>query len=288
MYIVFDIGGTQMRLAGSEDGETLMESVSIATPPDPADAIEQFAELAADVAGGNTLAAVAGGVAGPLNKDRSRLIQSPHLSDWVGFPLKETLRKQCGIKDVYLENDTALVGLGESVVGGGEGFEIVAYITVSTGVGGVRVVNDAIDATSIGFEPGHQIINIHDFNDIDDIKEFKEGNIPGHLEYYVSGTSMERRYDTHPKNIEDPEKWRALEHQLVVGLNNIAVMWSPDAIVLGGSMIVKKTGIDLNRVREQLDDMLSIFPKSPGIKKAELGDTGGLHGALAYIRQRTV
>ena len=39
----------------------------------------------------------------------------------------------------------------------GEGLEIVAYHSVSTGVGGVKIEDGEISHSSIGFEPGHQI-----------------------------------------------------------------------------------------------------------------------------------
>jgi glucokinase len=50
-------------------------------------------------------------------------------------------------------------GLGEAVFGAGKGREIVVYMTISTGVGGARIVGGKIDASAMGFEPGHQIID---------------------------------------------------------------------------------------------------------------------------------
>ena len=63
------------------------------------------------------------------------------------------------LTDGYLANDSDLDGLGEATVGAGKGFNIVAYITVSTGIGGVRIVGGKIDVSTYGFEPGHQIID---------------------------------------------------------------------------------------------------------------------------------
>lgn len=273
-----------MRIAASEDGETLGETVSISTPQTPQSAIEQFAAIVNDLTGKKDVQKVVGGVAGPLNEERTTLIQSPHLPEWVGFPIKETLEDECRA-GVFLQNDTSLVGLGEAVVGAGRDDAIVAYITVSTGVGGVRIVNGELEAARFSFEPGHQIININDFDEVDQASAPHEGDVPGHLEYYISGTNMERRYGEHPRDIEDPEKWLPLEHALVVGLNNVAVFWSPDSIVLGGAMIVKKTGIRIDRVQESLNEILTIYPEAPTVKKATLGDKGGLFGSLEYLKQ---
>ena len=59
-----------------------------------------------------------------------------------------------------IANDTAVVGLGEAHRGAGIGYNIVTYITVSTGVGGTRIVDGRIDRRIYGFEPGHQTIDI--------------------------------------------------------------------------------------------------------------------------------
>jgi hypothetical protein len=39
-------------------------------------------------------------------------------------------------------------------------------------------------------------------------------------------------------------------------------------------------------VKKYLNDILLIFPEYPEIKKAELGDVGGIHGALALLKSR--
>jgi len=77
---------------------------------------------------------------------------------------------------VFIENDASIVGLGEAVSGAGMGEEIVVYITVSTGVGGTRIVSGEIDEHAYGFEPGHELINMQDS-----------------LEDLVSGTAVEER-----------------------------------------------------------------------------------------------
>jgi predicted NBD/HSP70 family sugar kinase len=72
---------------------------------------------------------------------------------------KSDLAEKFGSAEIAVENDAAIVGLGEANWGAGRGFEIVAYITVSTGVGGAKIVNGKIDEHAVGFEPGKQIIS---------------------------------------------------------------------------------------------------------------------------------
>lgn len=267
-----------MRLAVSPDGKRFDEPKIVSTPKDFDEGVSLFAKLAQELSGGSKINAVAGGIAGPLDKERTMLVNSPNISGWVKKPLRKELAKVINAP-VYLENDAALVGLGEAVTGAGKGYGIVAYITVSTGVGGARIVEGNIDKNSMGFEPGHQIIDVTG-------SLCPSCRIPGHLEGSISGRALEERYNKKPFEITDSQIWEEEARILAHGLNNTIVHWSPDIVVLGGSMMVKEPGISIGRVRFHLKEILKIFPAPPRVEKAVLGDTGGLHGALALIRQK--
>lgn len=278
MYILFDIGGTNMRLAGSRDGVTFGEPVRLQTPADDFDAgVRLFIETAREIARGERIEAVVGGIAGPLNSEKSELARAPHLSGWAGKPLKEEFERKLETR-VVIENDAGVVGLGEATAGAGKGYGIVAYITVSTGVGGTRIVDGRIDRGRSGFEPGHQII------DLSGALACEGCDGRGHLEGYISGSAFEKRYGKKPYEVMEPQAWEDAARILAVGLTNVAVFWSPDVIVLGGSMIVGNPAIGLERVRDHFANMLTIFKTPPLVLKAQLGDGGGLHGALTLVK----
>lgn len=269
MYFLFDIGGTNMRIAVSKDGKHIGEPKKIPTPQDFNEGVRQIAVIAAELSEGGKIESAAGGIAGPLNRQKTTLANSPNLPGWVGKPLAEELSRAIGAP-VYVENDTALVGLGEAVAGAARGHAIAAYITVSTGVGGVRIVDGAIDRSAMGFEMGHQIIDANGKT----------------LEDRISGSAFEKRYGKKPYEVTAADAWEEAARVLAVGLHNTMVYWSPDIIVLGGPMIIGNPAIPLERAREHLRNMMRIFPVFAEIKKAELGDTGGLHGALELLRQK--
>lgn len=258
-----------MRVAVSADGETLGQVEVAATPQDYHQGIALLLELSQKLAGGQPLRALAGGIAGPFSEKKSSLVGSPNLSGWIGQPLRQTLNKEFGVP-VYLENDAALAALGEAVKGAGQGYRIVAYLTVSTGVGGARVVNGRLDEKTIGFEPGQQVINM-------------ETNKT--LEGYISGTAVAKRFNQPPQEITDPAVWDELARFLAYGLNNTIVHWSPEVVVLGGGMF-GTPGIALEAVERYLRQILKIFPEIPPLKKAALGELSGLHGALVYLHQQ--
>lgn len=276
MYIFFDIGGTKTRVAFSHDGAVLGEPKVFPTPQEFSKGIDQLRKAAHELSAGQKIRAAAGGVAGPLDKEKARLVRSPHVSGWIGKPLKEDLQQILGAP-VYLENDAAMAGLGEAAYGEGKGKRIVVYVTVSTGVGGARIVDGEIDTSAMGFEPGHQII------DADGTLCPECKNVPGYLERYVSGSAIELRYGKKADEIDDPKVWDEAARFLAYGLNNSIVHWSPEVVILGGSVMQK---IPLGRVREYLADIMKIFPEPPVIKKAVLGDFAGLYGALQFLGRR--
>jgi predicted NBD/HSP70 family sugar kinase len=279
MNIVCDIGGTNMRLARSDDGTNFGEPIIVATPKDFDAGMQAFKDAVAALSKGEKIEALAGGIAGPLDRPRSTLLSAPNLPGWIGKPVKSALEEITGAP-VYLENDTAMVGLGEAVVGAGKGANIVAYVTISTGVGGVRIVHGKIDVSAYGFEPGHQIIDAGGR-----LRESSVGGQGVDFEGMISGTSLTTRYGKKPYELTEDSFWDEMARLAAYGLNNTIVHWSPDVVVLGGSMM-KKIGIKVERVREHLKGILHIFPEHPRIEHSELGDLGGLHGSLAYLRSR--
>lgn len=278
MYLLFDIGGTNMRLALSRDGATFEEPKIVPTPKDFSAGMAMLGSLAKELLGDSKPIAAAGGIAGTLSRDRTRFINGPHLQGWNGKPIKEALSSALGCP-VFVENDTAIVGLGEAVAGSGKGYQICAYVTVSTGVGGVRIVDEKIDVAAIGFEPGHQIIDADGTLCKNSVCGFGLD-----FESAVSGTSISERYGKKPYEITDTAFWEEMARILAYGLNNTIVHWSPDVVVIGGSMM-KKIGIPVDRVQAHLKGILHIYPELPVIVHSALGDIGGLHGALHFVKQ---
>lgn len=273
MYLLFDIGGTHTRLAVSQDGKKLENVTIFDTPQSFEEGIELIYLNAHALTRGKKAEAIVGGIAGPLSKDKSRLVYAPHLKNWVQKPLKKELQTRLEAP-VYLENDAALVGLGEATQGAGKGHSIIMYLTVSTGVGGARIVNGKIDRNALGFEPGHQIIEING-------PLCPTCGISGHLEGYVSGTALRNKYGKNPKDITDKKVWDEIAYYLAFGIHNSILHWSPEVVVLGGAVM---QSISLEKVTANLHNILAIFRKVPMVKRAKLGDIGGLYGALSMVQ----
>lgn len=271
MYLLFDIGGTSTRISTSLDGKTLAETKIIPTDKYFEQAAQSITEITEQLTKGQQIEMAAGGVAGILDKDKSLLTKSPHLEGWVFRPVKEKLEEIFNCP-VFLENDAHLGGLGEANFGAGKNHQIVAFVTIGTGVGGVRIVDQKIDRNSQGFEVGHQII-------LPDGPPCDCGG-KGHLETFVAGSYLERTHQQKPDQITDESIWIEAAKYLGIGLNNVIVHWSPDIVVLGGSIIKK---IPLDKLQLNVLDNLKIFSVKPKITLAVLGDKAGLFGALKLI-----
>ncbi len=277
MYIFFDIGGTKMRIAGSRDLEKFVgDPIVTDTPIDFEEGMRVLKEKIKIISTGEKVEIIGGGIAGPFGEGVCSLLGSPNLKGWIGNSLCDSLNNEFDVP-AYIENDSAVVGLGEMHYGTGRKDGIGAYITVSTGVGGARFIDGFIDKKVIGFEPGQQIIDAGKSlcPDCDGLT----------LGSYISGRATEKRTGKKPYDIKDEEFWDTYAKYLAYGLNNTIVHWSPDVVVLGGSMMVGDPRIPLDHTIQCLKGILKIFPELPEIKLAELGALGGLYGAMVLVKQ---
>jgi glucokinase len=283
MYILIDIGGTKTRVATSEkrDGEiAICEKIS--TPKKPQKAVKEIADVInANVS--ETIEAIAAGIAGSIGND-GKVCQSPNLPSWEEFPFAEKLRAATGTDNVFVLNDTAVGALGEAYEGAGTETSVSAYFTVGTGVGGSRIVDGQLDTVAYGFEPGHQVVDIDKFCALEEMPA--EGKVPGHLEYYLGGSNIAEKAGKKPPEIKDESLWAEFQDRLVAALNNVAVMWSPDVIVVGGSMIFRNEFLSFAYLQKQLEKKLTIYPEVPTVQRAVLQDNAGLIGAQVYLRQK--
>lgn len=276
-FVLLDIGGTHTRVATAADTGTLTVLATYKTPATARAGIDTAIAAVQKAAVGKVDQVVVG-VRGVINDARTGIENDGILKKWLNQPIVSWLESAFSAP-VTLENDTALAGLGEAVYGAGKGAEIVAYHTISTGVGGVKLEHGKIDESSFGFEPGHQIVDID--------RTILGQDVTPTLENLVSGSALEQRFGV--KAYEIPQSdvlWDELAEYLAQGLRNTTLYWSPDVIVLGGAMILGQPHISIDAIRKHTVEALDGFVECPFITTAALGDESGLHGALARAVQQ--
>lgn len=269
--LLFDIGGTHTRLAFSKKIEDdFCEPIIFETPEtiDSAmDLWQQKIEQMKKREGVDNIGLAIGGIPGTLDKKRNVLKRSPNLPAWKDKEIRDTISNTVEAK-VKLFNDADMVGLGEANYGAGTEFDIVMYLTVSTGIGGTRIVDGDIDRAAIGFEPGHQYIlggNIGKMEDFEDL---------------ASGSGLSKKYGKKPEDIESEIYQTEVINHLAIGIHNSILHWSPEVVVIGGGIGVNE--FDMDTLRNKVNQITDIFYEMPEFKLAEFDDFGGLYGALAY------
>lgn len=95
----------------------------------------------------------------------------------------------------------------------------------------------------------------------------------------MSGSALAARFGKPPPAVaqEDP-LWNQLAEYSAVALRNIALLWTPQCIVLGGSMVVGDPAIPLEPIRAGLQK--HPLTKGIDIRKAACGAFGGIYGAM--------
>lgn len=263
--IVFDIGATKMRV-GAVRGGALTDIHIVNTPREPKEGMRTLLSLAREASHGENITSFVGCAAGLVH--HGVLLKAPNIPLWDGLHLAEYIEKETGAP-LALFNDAALVGLGEYVHGAGKGSRVMAYVTVSTGVGGARIVDGAIDSGEYTFEIGHQLVRGKD------------------LESQISGSAVQKKYGVAPHEFANNPALCEMAEILAEGLHNMTVAWSPDTIVLGGSMIAgEKNTIPFAHINDHLQTLVTtIYPHTPRLRKAMLSKLGGLYGGLAYLER---
>ncbi len=272
--LAFDAGGTQIRFS-LLSRNAVVKPAALPLPGSYRAFLSLLREQAGRLLGSSHCRLVIGGIAGPLNAKKSGLVQSTHLPFLIGRNLRQDITRLLKTR-VFLENDNALAGLGEAAYGAGEGYRIVAYIGIGTGIGGSRCIDGRLDENAFGFEPGHHFLSMFARHGT------HASPHPGDWESMVSGSGIQQRFGVRAERLKNRSAWKGLAKETAYGLVNVAVFWSPQVIIVGGSLI--KT-LSVAEIRRHFRHLLRVFPVRPKILRAELGNFGALWGALAFSKE---
>lgn len=284
--LAVDLGGTRMRAAivGPDGGVAHRRA-----QPTPRDAAcpDALLALAGDVLDAGSIERAVIGVPGTVNYVDGRLEHAPNLpSHWPAALDERALADRLGVA-VSLANDADAAAVGEAYFGAGRGRDDVVYLTVSTGVGaGVLLGRRLVHGRRSLAEVGHTVI---------DLGADRAGR-PATLERLGSGTALERAARdaglpadgrevvelVREGDASARQVWQALVEVVAVGVRNLAHVFAPDVVVLGGGV---------GRVGELLRSPLGERLRRDGppgrdepveVRTATLGDDAELVGAAAW------
>lgn len=265
-----DLGGTQLRTAVVDASGEVAHRRAAPTPKDDPGALA--AVLGDALAEAGDVEGVVVGVPGPIDYAAGAPAMLVNLPAWEGRVSAAGLSGALGL-DVLLANDADLAALGEHRFGAGRGFDDVAYVTVSTGVGAGVVLGGRLVRGRLSLaELGHTVIDRHTMETVEDLGS---GTALGRLagEDAAAVSDRAQRGDA-----EAAAMFRSAADALAVGVFNLVQLFSPQVVVVGGGM--SQAGeLLLDPVRRALE---SCPASRPSVVRADAGDDAGLKGAAAY------
>jgi glucokinase len=298
-----DIGGTKIAVGIVDDDGKVLAQLEAPTDPDRyGKGIELIARMlreAADQAGVE-LTGIGIGSTGPVDPMRGEFGDVDFLPGWRGkSPVKDLA--QIFNLPVALENDGDAAALAESGWGAGRNRSRLIYVTVGTGIGGGIILDGQLYRGVDGAHPevGHQVL--------DPAGPACSCGFHGCWESLAAGPAMVAWLAGHApagyphcKGITakkicelaqqgDKVSLQAVEHEayyLGLGLANLINLFTPDAIVLSGS-VMKSAPLFLDRIREVIRSGCRFVPaEKTQLMLASLGEDTNLIGAARVWHYR--
>jgi glucokinase len=298
-----DIGGTKIAVGMvNDDGDVLARAQEPTDPERYSTGLDRIAHMLRETAAkaGVELTGIGIGSTGPVDPIRGEFGDVDFLPGWRGKNPVKDLAQIFNVR-VALENDGDAAALAEAGWGAGRNRTRLIYITVGTGIGGGIVLDGKLYRGVDGAHPevGHQVI--------DPSGPPCSCGFRGCWESLAAGPAMVAWVETHAppgylhrpgitaKRIcelaqqEDEIAQQAVEHEgyyLGLGLANLINLFTPDAIVLSGS-VMKSAPLFLNRIREVIRDGCRFVPaEKTELTLASLGDDTNLIGAARVWHYR--
>jgi glucokinase len=199
-----------------------------------------------------------------------------------------------------MENDADAAALGEAAWGAGKDKTRLIYVTVGTGIGGGIILDGKLYR---GVDQAHPEIGHHV---IDASGPACTCGFHGCWESLASGPAMaewmklEAASDPHRVNLSaktvcelavagDALARRAVDREgyyLGLGLANLVVLYTPDAIVLGGS-VMRSANLFLGSIRKVIRESCRYVPfEKTTLALASLGEEANLIGAARTWHHR--
>ncbi len=300
MIAAVDIGGTKVAVGVVDNQGQVLSSRESPTGADCeyTHGLEIIVRMLKDVVrnAGLQLSGIGIGSTGPVDPFTGDFGEVDFLPKWHGKSLAKDLERIFNVK-VALENDGDAGALGEAAWGAGKNKSRLIYVTVGTGIGGGIVLDGKLYRGVEGAHPeiGHQVL--------DPSGPLCSCGFYGCWEALAAGPAMATWFESHSKagpglsakricqlaNEGDELARSAVSREaryLGLGLANLINLFTPDAIVLSGS-VMKSASLFLPGIRETIRQGCHFVPfEKAELLLASLGENANLIGAAMVWHHR--
>ena len=305
MIAAVDIGGTKIAVGMVDDDGRVMSRLE--TPTNAAkgyqNALDRTAELLRKVAK-NARSEITGigiGSTGPVDPFTGEIGDVNFLPGWQGKNIVEDLCRLFRVK-VAMENDADASALGEAAWGAGKNARRLIYITVGTGIGGGIILDGQLYRGVAGAHPelGHHVIDAATGPACEcgfrgcweslaagpAMIAWAESNAPAN---YAHRTGLTGKRICELAREGDVLAKKAVEREalyLGLGLANLVTLFTPDVIVLGGS-VMNSADLFLEGIHKIIQGSCRYVPhQKTKLELASLGIDANLIGAARVWHHR--
>ena len=291
-YIGIDLGGTNVRIAKVDDEGRIAQDVIA-----PSHGLEGPEKIEANILDLlkqfdlSDVKSIGLAIPGPVDGERNVITQATNIPGCENYPFADNMQKVTNIP-VFLDNDANAAGLAEAVLGAGRGYNIVYYLTHSTGIGGGLVINGHVIQGHKGYagEVANVIVD-PTAKQFDNYKHLNKGGV----ETVASGTAIGLfGKDKLGEQGDSARKVFALAKQgnkdaqdiidkmakdFATCLSAISAIVAPDCFVIGGGCS-HSSGQYFELLKENFKSMAHPGMREVPILKAQLAEPGVLGAAM--------
>jgi glucokinase len=298
-----DIGGTKIAVGMVDDtGKVLSRMESPTDPNRYSDGIELIAHMLRRTAqrAAGQITGIGIGSTGPVDPMRGEFGDVDFLPGWRGKSPVKDLAQVFSVQ-VALENDADAAALAEAGWGAGRNRTRLIYVTIGTGIGGGIVLDGKLYRGVDGAHPemGHHVIDPAGPECTCGFRGCWESLAAGPAmvtwlkrnapEEYPDRDGITAKRICELARDADPVAVHAVEteaYYLGLGLANLINLFTPDAIVLSGS-VMKSADLLMGRMRDVIRKGCRFVPaEKTELALASLGDDTNLIGAARVWHYR--
>ena len=275
VFIGLDIGGTKIMVAAADAAGNILRRARAATSTSLEEDLSAINMMIADVAETHEIQGMGAAIGGPLDWEAG-VVSPLHQPAWRNVPLKQIMEAKWRCP-FHVDVDTNVAAIGEYRWGDVSAKRFL-YLTISTGMGGGFLVDGEIYRGQRGVHPEVAHQSIH-FRCTNASAMQCECGAPDCLEALISGNGIRRVYGK-PAESLSPDEWDEVAYNLGQGLRNLAALYAPDIIRIGGGVAVGGGEIFIHKAQAVMDEHLKLVP-APEVALSSLGYDTALRGAIA-------
>ena len=269
MYLAIDLGGTKTLISVFDENGTKVEETKFPTPKEYDEFLNQIRDSLSNLSN-HSFKSGAIGSRGLIDSNTGVLVFDDTLG-WSDKTITTDIARIAGCS-LLVENDSNLAGLSEANLEDIKVYKKTVYVTISTGIGSVYIVDGKIDYNLADSEIGH-------------IRYEHDGQLL-RWEEFASGKAIVDKYGKRASEIEDPEIWREISSYIGVGIITIAGAYTPDLIIFGGGV-----GAHLDKFKGYLEEFLKLYEhpkiKVPPIIQAKQPEEAVIYGCYQLAKQNS-